>query len=101
MLIKHLAALHLSLPLLKGGEQLSVIAAGIPNITGSFYNQRGAIYNWTGAFYGNTSTGWSNGDDNPNGCGTTYIDASRCSTVYGKSDTVQVAAIQLIQQIKF
>ena len=93
--------LHLSIYLNKGGEQLSVIAAGIPNITGSFYNQRGAIYNWTGAFYGNTSTGWSNGDDNPHGCGTTYIDASRCSTVYGKSDTVQVAAIQLIQQIKF
>lgn len=67
------------------------IPAGLPNITGQFTAEGayggargGAFYNWGSSNcnqnYGGTGTGWG-------------FDASRCSSVYGRSSTVQPPAI--------
>lgn len=71
------------------------IEAGLPNITGNFSAQV-AETNQTknGAFYGTSeNTRCDSGASQsgfPNGFG---FDASRCSSIYGKSDTVQPPAI--------
>lgn len=74
----------------------STIEAGLPNITG----MAGYYYCWTlsdgkatghanGAFLWNTDGGGVQLNDSENtGSGRLYIDASRCSSVYGKSTTV-------------
>ena len=82
----------------------TTIAAGLPNITGTFnpYSEGSGVptmrQSLTGAFYGvsTNQTGWgtANGLDNDN-----YligIDASRSSAIYGKSTTVQPPAYALI-----
>ena len=77
----------------------TTIAAGLPNITGSFYGDmvsRDTSVTATGAF----RFGGGNGNFN---LGTTYnlnngftFDASRSSAIYGKSTTVQPPAYALI-----
>lgn len=82
----------------------TTIAAGLPNITGTFnpYSEGSGVatmkQSLTGAFYGVSSnqSGWgtSSGLDQDN-----YligIDASRSSAIYGKSTTVQPPAYALI-----
>lgn len=82
----------------------TTIAAGLPNITGTFnpYSEGSGVatmtQSLTGAFYGVSSnqSGWgtSSGLDKDN-----YligIDASRSSSIYGKSTTVQPPAYALI-----
>lgn len=82
---------------MQGGDNAGTLAAGLPNITG----QMGAPAERrtpTGAFYisgsgvaeGHTYTVASNA-----------FDASRCSQIYGNSETVQPAAITLFAQIKY
>ena len=76
-------------------------AAGLPNITGSFgyQNDFGAIANGsqtitpTGAFAKGTYR--SNRSDGAGGTGSYDADfnASRCSSIYGKSTTVQPPAL--------
>lgn len=71
----------------------TTMEAGLPNITGTFFGENDAgNYTYTGAFY-KTSTG------NKRGIGSTDsdnyqtgFDASRSSSIYGKSTTVQPAA---------
>lgn len=71
------------------------VEAGLPNITGTFNavweDQRGRIT--TGAF-SSTANGGANECANSPGSGQTTwnFDASRCSTIYGNSDTVQSPA---------
>lgn len=77
----------------------TTIAAGLPNITGSFYGDmvsRDTSVTATGAFH------FGGGKGNFN-LGTTYnlnngftFDASRSSAIYGKSTTVQPPAYALI-----
>ena len=88
--------------MLKGGDTLRSAAAGIPNITGGIsvvkYLDDGAQ---TGAFVQRNV--WNN-MQNPAGTVMGRIDidfdASRCSPIFGKSDTVQAPALQLIPQFK-
>ena len=64
------------------------VEAGLPNITGTTANGKGA--GMSGAFY---STGKTCSGDADSGADTVAgFDASRCSSIYGKSDTVQPPA---------
>ena len=77
----------------------TTIEAGLPNITGGFAPwSEGAAADITqpvGAFYKEASNqyGWGtvNGRDQDNAY--MRFDASRCSAIYGKSDTVQPPAL--------
>lgn len=64
-------------------------AAGLPNITGSVYVGSCEIQNPTGCFTVTNAGGWTGGDYHEPAQGTLYIDASRSSSAYGKSSTVQ------------
>ena len=83
---------------IQGGDNSSVIAAGLPNITGSFGN----IYyqNATGAFTKGAGSQYGHAD-------AMYVDsiiqfsASNSNAIYGASTTVQPPALALIPQIKF
>ena len=75
----------------------------MPNITGNFADVPRASSSVDGCFYftnGATSgTGYYDG-----GGGDAYVvnfDASRSSAIYGASDTVQPASLNLIPQIKY
>lgn len=93
---------------LQGGDELSTKSAGLPNITGAVVPGDTA-YGWgagtsaSGAFSDYT-TGFSHlGMDEQHvnrGNGFTF-DASRSSSIYGNSDTVQPPACCLIAQIKY
>lgn len=70
----------------------TTIAAGLPNITGSIASSTGQMYSATGAFnisgtvYGQLHGGFNGNLDKA------YFDASRSSSIYGKSTTVQPPA---------
>ena len=94
--------------MLKGGDSLSALAAGLPNITGKiqFYGNRGGVQKQEGAFYptktiNNTVPA---ADQSLEGFGKDediIFDASRSSNIYGASDTVQPPAIVLLPQIRY
>lgn len=71
-----------------------VVEAGLPNITGSITSN--VTYSSTlptGALYSSGYTSWrKSGTDQTLYLGTTYLDASRSSKIYGKSNTVQPPA---------
>ena len=75
-------------------------SAGLPNITGSFW-EAGEGGSSKGAFYnGNDGSGWVMGG----GGGqrkTIYFKASRCSSIYGNSSTVQPPALTMCYYIKY
>jgi hypothetical protein len=85
---------------------LAVLAAGLPNITGSVSvsNQFGVIREnavLTGAFY-RASTSYSArilGEGG--GSNVLNFDASRSNGLYGAANTVQPPALCLIPQIKY
>lgn len=81
-----------------GSNGNTTIKAGLPNITGAFgvYGQVRVICNTEGAFYqnnestyGGTDSGWGSGTGNR---GLGRFDASRSSSIYGNSTTVQPPA---------
>ena len=80
----------------------AVISAGLPNITGSTGSF--AVGNYAGSATGAFTVNTSSRD-----CAESYtktgvnirIDASRSSSIYGASNTVQPASITLIPQIKY
>ena len=89
---------------------LDGVSAGLPNITGGFsvslVNQTFlSMQGVTGAFYGteNNTTKAANisSTTNSNQKTTTRIDASRSSSIYGNSTTVQPPAVKLIPVIKY
>lgn len=87
-----------------GGDSVSTIAPGLPNITGNgprvdgFYATTGA----NGAFYTYQASGNKRDTSHSSSNEPVYcIDASHCSSVYGASDTVQPPAFALIPQIKY
>ena len=101
--------LHLSLFYFKGGDTVSVLNAGLPNITGLVSPQNGYA---TSIAHGNSLTGalyirsdGSNGGQARIDGTSLYkgwgFDASRSCAIYGASTTVQPPAISLIKQIRF
>lgn len=94
---------------IQGGTSAAKLEAGLPNITGSTRTytiypfgtdnaMQGAFYlnNAGGTNIANTGATISGGID----CAVAF-DANRSSSIYGKSNTVQPPAIQLIPQIKY
>lgn len=83
---------------------LAVLTAGLPNITGTVGDYHTSDRNQNGAFSiienhstltrGASSSGIEYYDN-------ISFDASRSSTIYGNSDTVQPPAIVLIPQVKY
>ena len=73
--------------------------AGLPNITGeagNYGNGTGADYYSSGAMYVREYTGVVGESEDTQGVSSIYgIDASRSSSVYGKSDTVQPKSVML------
>ena len=89
-----------------GGDNSSLINAGLPNIKGQFELRAGAqIDNSpTGAFYfSNGLLNYVNVTTGENNTKTNQItfSASNSNTLYGSSNTVQPPAFSLIPQIKF
>ena len=86
---------------IEGSDNSSVIEPGLPNITGTFVP--GVYSGWsglvTGAFY-TVSSGQVAPSGDANGWKFGF-DASRASSVYGATNTVQPASISLIPQIKY
>lgn len=81
------------------------LEAGLPNITGAFNSeaQWGGVTGYalaTGAFYPVASSRSHLGSDTGGGNHDLYFDASRCSAIYGASDTVQPAAYLVMYYIK-
>lgn len=86
------------------GPQIGqTLAAGLPNITGSIGAKQFTAYGegWgEGAFYAENPSGDSAGGGS---CGKTtvfYLDASRSSSVYGNSSTVQPASVRFVYCIQ-
>lgn len=85
---------------LQGWDELITKNAGLPNITGTITSGDNAPGNFSGAFYYDEHTGdYLDGGDYGRVRG--RFDASRCSAIYGNSDTVQPPACCLIAQIKY
>ena len=84
---------------IKGSDSTGTLQAGVPNITGNF-----AAYAWSqngsGAFYPNGQSGSVRPDGDGKHCNFGF-NASRSSSIYGASTTVQPPTITLIPQIKF
>lgn len=80
-----------------GATEFGYIDAGLPNITGALYSVRGSdgVSTSTGALY--NSWGAVNGCNSGSSanCKDIFIDASRSSSVYGASTTVQPPAIKV------
>lgn len=70
------------------------VEAGLPNITGEFYGQQAALTSGSGAFFtGNNPYGGTVAAGSANNA--MRFDASRSSSVYGNSNTVQPKATQM------
>ena len=93
---------------MQGGDLTIVLQAGLPNITGSLIHDsrsygRFGIRDATGAYYASDSASVITTSANPDVFRETKqnFDASRCSIIYGSSETVQPPALCLIPQIKY
>lgn len=84
---------------------MAILAAGLPNIQGSFQETANRTYFngiYTGALQAmDYSRSTLQGTDGGVGDGGFIFDASLSSKIYGKSDTVQPPALQLIPQIRY
>lgn len=88
---------------MQGGDLLSVLPAGLPEIEGTFANngfhRDGHLQ--TGAFYTVKDDGIVSNYDDSNHGGIYGFAASRSNAIYGSASTVQPPAIRLILQAKF
>ena len=82
------------------GTQLvkSYVSAGLPNITGDFVTISLTTH---GAFYYESGEVYTLGDGNNAGFIYVGLDASRSSSIYGSSNTVQPNAYTVYYIIKF
>ena len=86
----------------------TILKAGLPNITGTFGQDDyvGVLWNspakFSGAFYSTDKwiSGTSKDGGVSNGLYITIFDASRCSSIYGRSSTVQPPAVTVKYLIK-
>lgn len=84
-----------------GSSDFGYLTAGLPNITGTFGNMHGYEAYGTGAFT-LTSSSSKGGSGNNNGSYPNYsFDASRSSSIYGASGTVQPPAIKVRVKTKY
>ena len=82
------------------GDLATVKEAGLPNITGQFYQDVNTRDRVSGAF-SYTGSGYQNlANDTPANSGIVYFDASKSNAIYGSSDTVQPPAVCLSYIIK-
>ena len=83
------------------GNLMTVISAGLPNITGTITGVGNmAFYSGSGAFaLTGSRTWWASGDQHQNG--DMSFNASRSSSIYGASTTVQPPAIGVNIFIKY
>lgn len=93
---------------IQGGDSLSILAAGLPNVYGSFAIGAADGQMATFSHYGACSflgqyNDLSNGTyaSNNDRYGGIIIDASKNNAIYGNSTTVQPPALQLISQIRY
>lgn len=77
-----------------GGETAGYISAGLPNITGSAYISGAFVNSPSGAFYASGDAVNRDDDLDYRGTTTLNINASRSSSIYGNSTTVQPPAIK-------
>jgi microcystin-dependent protein len=90
---------------LEGSDTAGTVkSAGLPNITGNIYHVA-HLLNITGSADGafvRTGDATNKGNASGSGNGNDYnFDASRCSPVYGNSDTVQPKSVTVIYCIKY
>ena len=79
----------------------AVVPAGLPNITGTAFSYDADSTLMSGAIY-NTSQNRGVQTDSWNVSRHVWaFDASRCSIIYGLSETVQPPAFALLPQIKY
>lgn len=81
-----------------GAEEFGYIAAGLPNITGNFngYQLTDGGNDGNGAFYAGGNIGKSTPSSSPDSWQMGFgFDASRSSSIYGNSTTVQPPAIKV------
>lgn len=80
----------------------TIKSAGLPNITGTLEvnDFHGGIHIISGAFYQVTNNTGYQGPKDDGDNGTVGFDASRCSSIYGNSDTVQPPAVMMAYIIK-
>ena len=99
--------------MLKGGDTVAVIQAGLPNITGNL-SQMAAAYSLIsnsytynllidGAFEitGGKTKGYYSDTEYEDLITRFSFNANRSSSIYGASDTVQPPALVLLPQIKY
>ena len=93
--------------MLKGGDNAAALQAGLPNITGkawSFCGTAGSgLDGADGAFF-LSHQGTSDVAGGQTGSASAYdainINAAACNSIYGNSDTVQVAAFAFMPQVR-
>lgn len=86
-----------------GGDIIAVFSAALPNIIGKLEAPLviNGGFNGTGALYSELTQTYASSEYLSQRYGTINIDASRCSSVYGNSNTVQPPAYSLIPQVKY
>ena len=82
---------------------MSVIAAGVPNITGSFWGEINinGDFSADGAFVAESGQGYATRDFGSDRKTTIKFNAARCNSIYGKSPTVTPPSLLLIPQFRF
>lgn len=87
----------------KGGDNVNILQAGLPEISGWLQLHNWSINNCSGAFNNLAQQSKTiNSNVTPeNGYSNVSFNASISNSIYGNSDTVQPPALQLIPQIKF
>lgn len=88
---------------MQGGDNVNILQAGLPEISGWLQIHNWSINNCSGVFYKLEQQGKPvNGSaSSQNGYSNVSFNASISNSIYGNSDTVQPPALQLIPQIKF
>lgn len=79
----------------------TVKSAGLPNITGSMFTNAGKNSIENGAIKYTATVGGGGTNNSNTGTGVVNFDASRSSSVYGKSTTVQPPALTMRYIIKY
>ena len=87
--------------LLKGGDYVTIIAPGVPNITGSFKTSHCDVGEGTGAFTTTQGVRSVWGSDETGNATTVNFSASKSNSIYGASATVQPPTINAIIQVRF
>lgn len=81
------------------GVVCEFLGYGLPNITGVCGNMEERSASYSGAFYPVLTRGGASPHDA--GGYNAVFDASRCSSIYGSSNTVQPSAIKMLPIIRY